>query len=105
MSMNKPDDNPYVEPPVEAEFADPDGMTKDEAREQVDLLREAVEYHDRRYYVENDPVVSDKTYDRLYERLESLEDVSDSVTKTPRRDASEANRSTNWRRANTSSRC
>lgn len=72
--MKKPDDNPYVEPPIRAEFDGTDEITEDEAREQVELLREAVEYHDYRYYVENDPVVADKTYDALYDRLEKVED-------------------------------
>ena len=72
--MEKPDDNPYVEPP-NPEFEDVDEMSEEEAREQVERLREAVEYHDYRYYVENDPVVSDKMYDALYDRLETLEET------------------------------
>ena len=71
--MKKPEDNPYVEPNT-PEFGDTDELSEDEAREQVESLREAVEYHDYRYYVENDPAVSDKTYDVLYDRLETLED-------------------------------
>ena len=71
--MRKPEDNPYVEPHT-PEFDDADEMSREGAREQVNELREAVEYHDYRYYVENDPVVSDKTYDALYDRLETLED-------------------------------
>jgi DNA ligase (NAD+) len=71
--MQKPD-NTYVEPPVDTGFDEPGALSSDEAREQVASLREAIRYHDHRYYVENDPVISDKTYDALYARLEALED-------------------------------
>jgi len=71
--MEKPD-NPYAEPPVETGFDDADGMGREEALEQAEALREAVEYHDYLYYVENDPVIADKAYDALYERLEELEE-------------------------------
>jgi DNA ligase (NAD+) len=73
--MEKPDDNPYVEPPVDTGFDSPDTLSEEEARQQVKTLREAIEYHDYRYYVENDPVIADKTYDVLYTRLETLEDA------------------------------
>ena len=74
-TMEKPDENPYVEPPVQTGFDEPDTISEDEAHEQVQTLREAIEYHDYRYYVENDPVVADKTYDALYDRLGTLEDA------------------------------
>jgi len=70
--MEKTEDNPYVEPHT-PDFDDVDKISEGEAREQVEKLREAVEYHDHRYYVENDPVVSDRTYNRLYDRLRRLE--------------------------------
>jgi DNA ligase (NAD+) len=38
-------------------------------------LRAAIRFHDRRYYVEDDPVVADRTYDALFERLQTLEDA------------------------------
>ena len=71
--MEKPD-NPYVDPPVDTGCDDLSSLSEEDAREQVEKLREAVEYHDHRYYVENDPVIADRTYDALYERLEKLED-------------------------------
>ena len=40
---------------------------------QIDDLREAIVYHEWRYYVLNDPVVSDFEYDQLYKQLEALE--------------------------------
>ncbi|MCB9282582.1 MAG: NAD-dependent DNA ligase LigA [Lewinellaceae bacterium] len=36
-------------------------------------LRDVILYHEWRYYVLNDPVVSDYEYDRLFKKLESLE--------------------------------
>ena len=67
-----PSDNPYVRDP-ETEFAPVDDLDADAAREQAALLREALRYHDYRYYVANDPVIGDRTYDRLFSRLRALE--------------------------------
>ncbi len=36
-------------------------------------LREQIRLHDRRYYVENAPIISDADYDRLMKELEALE--------------------------------
>lgn len=69
--MNEPE-NPYVREP-DTQFRAADELTEDEAKEQVSQLREAIEYHDYRYYVENDPHISDSAYDRLFDRLETLE--------------------------------
>ncbi|MFB6185614.1 MAG: NAD-dependent DNA ligase LigA, partial [Halobacteriaceae archaeon] len=49
---------------------------------QVEQLREAVEYHDYRYYVENDPIISDNAYDQLFDRLQTLEDEFDLHSET-----------------------
>jgi DNA ligase (NAD+) len=38
-------------------------------------LREAIDYHDYRYYTLNDPLVADHAYDRLFERLVDLEET------------------------------
>jgi DNA ligase (NAD+) len=73
------DDNPYVEDP-ETTFEPVDELTAAEAREQADLLRAAVRYHDYRYYVAHDPVVGDRTYDALFSRLAALEDAFDLQT-------------------------
>lgn len=48
--------------------------TKATAKEAVDKLREAIRYHNYRYYVVNNPVISDAEYDRLMDQLKSLED-------------------------------
>jgi NAD-dependent DNA ligase len=36
-------------------------------------LRRDLEYHNYRYYVENDPVISDAEYDRMFRELLELE--------------------------------
>jgi DNA ligase (NAD+) len=76
-----PADNPYVREP-DTEFAPVDDIDEAAAREQAALLREALRYHDYRYYVRNDPVVGDRTYDRLFSRLEALEDEFGLATDT-----------------------
>lgn len=48
-------------------------MKKEEAEARVKELREEVEYHDHRYHVLDDPVISDSEYDALYRELESVE--------------------------------
>ncbi|MBN2621155.1 NAD-dependent DNA ligase LigA [candidate division WOR-3 bacterium] len=39
----------------------------------IEKLREEIRYHDHRYYVLNDPVISDQEYDGLYRSLVQLE--------------------------------
>ncbi len=48
---------------------------KGEAEKRIKELREEVRYHDRKYYVENEPEISDYEYDRLVKELEALEDA------------------------------
>ncbi|WP_336035743.1 NAD-dependent DNA ligase LigA [Halobacterium yunchengense] len=74
-----PEDNPYVRDP-HTDFAPLGDVTEEAAETEAELLREAVRYHDYRYYVRNDPVVSDAAYDRLFERLRELEDAFDLQT-------------------------
>ena len=74
--VEEPDANPYVHDP-DTSFAPVEELREDEAREQVRRLREAIEYHDYRYYVANDPIIADRTYDALFERLQALEDAFD----------------------------
>src|SRR4051812_10373628 len=40
---------------------------------QVNLLREVLHFHEYRYYILNDPLVSDFEYDQLYKALEKIE--------------------------------
>jgi len=81
-----PEDNPYVtDPPTD--FAPVEELSEAEAREQAERLREAIRYHDYRYYVEADPVIGDRTYDALLSRLEALEgsfDLDDEGSPTRR---------------------
>jgi len=43
------------------------------ARETIDDLREQIRQHDHLYYVEGRPTLSDREYDRLFDRLVALE--------------------------------
>ncbi|MBK6929823.1 MAG: NAD-dependent DNA ligase LigA [Saprospirales bacterium] len=43
------------------------------AAERVQDLSSVIRYHEWRYYVQNDPVISDFEYDQLYKQLEALE--------------------------------
>ena len=40
---------------------------------QIEKLRDEIRHHDERYYVENEPEISDREYDELLERLQKLE--------------------------------
>ena len=40
---------------------------------EIDELREALRFHEYRYYIQNDPLISDYEYDLLYKSLEALE--------------------------------
>jgi len=51
-----------------------DKLSKDEAREEAEALREEITHHDCLYYVKNQPEISDAEYDRLFERLQDIED-------------------------------
>src|SRR5258707_5350329 len=50
-------------------------MAKDEAQaaKRIAQLREEIKEHDRRYYEEAAPTISDRDYDRLYKELVDLE--------------------------------
>lgn len=43
------------------------------AAERAEDLRSVIRYHEWRYYVQNDPVISDFEYDQLYKQLEVVE--------------------------------
>jgi len=79
MAPDDPSDNPYLaDPPTD--FDPVADIDEDAAREQAEQLREAIRSHDHRYYVENDPVVGDRTYDALFARLVDLEETFDLQT-------------------------
>ncbi len=74
-----PSDNPYVEDP-RTDFRPTAELETAEAEGQARRLREAIRYHDHRYYVENDPAIGDRTYDALFARLRELESAFDLAT-------------------------
>jgi DNA ligase (NAD+) len=50
-------------------------LDKEAARREVDALRDAIDYHDYLYYVKAEPKISDAAYDRLFRRLQALEEA------------------------------
>jgi len=50
-------------------------LTSDEFgnKDNIDLLREVLHFHEWRYYVKNDPLIADKEYDRLFQLLKNIE--------------------------------
>ncbi|WP_290809914.1 NAD-dependent DNA ligase LigA [Halovivax sp.] len=66
------EENPYLRDPP-TDFRPVEALSEAEAERQVEVLREAVREHDRRYYVENDPIIADRAYDALFARLRELE--------------------------------
>ena len=65
-----PSEDRELNPEINPEEVDEES----EAREALKELREAIRYHNYRYYVANDPVVSDYEYDQLMRDLQALED-------------------------------
>jgi DNA ligase (NAD+) len=48
-------------------------MAAEAIKQRVEKLREEIEYHNYRYYVLDQPEISDAQYDRLMRELEKLE--------------------------------
>jgi DNA ligase (NAD+) len=48
-------------------------MTKPEAEIKIAQLRDEIKYHNRKYYIEFQPVISDSEYDRMMDELIALE--------------------------------
>ncbi len=55
------------------DFKDMSLMSRDEVRQEIERLREEIEYHNYLYYVKDQPQISDATYDKLFRRLQELE--------------------------------
>ena len=51
-------------------------MTTEAIRKRVEKLREEIEYHNYRYYVLDQPEITDAEYDLLMRDLEKLEEQS-----------------------------
>jgi DNA ligase (NAD+) len=56
-------------------FKDIKKISKREAREEIETLREGIDHHDYLYYVKDKPEISDAVYDRLFKRLQDLEEA------------------------------
>jgi len=50
-------------------------MNQTQAKQEIRALSKAIEEHNHRYYVHNDPVISDEEYDRLFKKLIELEEA------------------------------
>jgi len=48
-------------------------MNKSEAKKELEKLRKEINNHNYKYYVENNPVISDYAFDQLLKKLESIE--------------------------------
>jgi DNA ligase (NAD+) len=48
-------------------------MTNAQAKTEIDKLRKELDHHSYRYYVLDDPEISDAEYDRLFRKLQKLE--------------------------------
>ncbi|MFW5946167.1 MAG: NAD-dependent DNA ligase LigA [Candidatus Natronoplasma sp.] len=48
--------------------------SREKAEERARELREEIRYHDRKYYIENNPEISDHGYDLLMKELEGIEE-------------------------------
>ncbi len=48
-------------------------MTNDSIQNQVEALREQICYHERKYFIDDQPEISDQEYDQLMKELERLE--------------------------------
>ena len=73
---NADEDNPYLRDPP-TEFAPVEELSETEAERQVEQLRDAIREHDRRYYVESEPLIAERTYYVLFSRLRDLEAAFD----------------------------
>jgi len=47
--------------------------TENISAKEIENLREVLRFHEHRYYIQNDPLVSDFEYDSMYKQLEALE--------------------------------
>lgn len=67
-------ENPYKKP-GEPDFEPIEELAEDAADAQIEQLVEALHFHDHRYYVRDDPAIADSAYDRLFRRLQELEEA------------------------------
>ncbi|MCJ7570316.1 MAG: NAD-dependent DNA ligase LigA [Candidatus Thermoplasmatota archaeon] len=48
-------------------------MGKEQIKKEIQKLREELDFHNYKYYIENSPIISDYEYDQLLKKLEKLE--------------------------------
>jgi DNA ligase (NAD+) len=48
-------------------------LNKNTAKKEIEKLRDEINFHNHKYYVENNPVISDYEFDHLLKKLEKLE--------------------------------
>ncbi len=69
------------------DFASVRALSKEDAKNEIEALREGIEYHNYLYYVKGEPRISDAVSDQLLGRLQELEtafpefDSADSPTR------------------------
>lgn len=54
-------------------------IEKSDHKMNLDALRDVLRFHEYRYYILNDPLISDKEYDSLYKHLEKIETATPSL--------------------------
>ncbi len=59
----------------DTKFRKLDQLDKKEAAEEARALREGINYHDYLYYVKDAPKIADAVYDKLFQRLQDLEET------------------------------
>jgi DNA ligase (NAD+) len=57
-------------------------MGNPDPAQRIEELRDAIRHHEERYYVDNDPEISDEEFDRLLHELETLEAVHPDLVTT-----------------------
>lgn len=49
-------------------------MSDEKVKKEIEILRDKIDEHNYRYYVLDDPTISDAEWDKLFQRLKQLED-------------------------------
>lgn len=57
-------------------------MTENEAKKRIQELSDLIEYHSKKYYVEDSPEISDYEYDKMFYELVDLEEKFPSLAKS-----------------------
>jgi len=71
--MSLIDETRALQERLDAVGSEDEPLSMDTADALIERLRSVIREHDHRYYVEDDPLISDVEYDRLYRHLQTLE--------------------------------